>query len=206
MRGHARFQPIPSELFSRENPQRQFQNPLCPRPELLLLSRSGSFLSNRFLAGCDRFFKISVCLLHCRIPDFDRGAARAGCMRFFVSLWMVSGIASQNPHKKMQYQKAAFPYLSQICHSGCLCDRPAHDDRKRGGFGRPVFLQIYLSGRYSGRRHPAVDCRWGHPRQSGRAVHMEKLHFARHCGAFRVLLSPVLQMDLSIRRLLCAVQ
>ena len=40
---------------------------------------------------------------------------------FLCPIWLVSGAAPQDPHKKIQHKAVPYPYLSEICDSGSFC-------------------------------------------------------------------------------------
>ncbi len=69
--------------------------------------------------------KFKFSLLHNRVPDFTRRDTGKIHLSFFVSVWMVSGFASQNPRKEILHGQTEAAAVSEIYHPCCFCDSSA---------------------------------------------------------------------------------
>lgn len=89
---------------------------------------------------------------------------------FFVSVWMVSGFASQNPWKEILHGQTEAAAVSEIYHPCCFCDSSADVCNEFDRDGRSVLLQIYLSAGRSGGGDPAFHRKCRNPVCTGQAV------------------------------------
>ena len=108
-------QPSYYQLFQRKYLPRHGESGLRTRPQLLFLSRCDRCLSHRLLSGRGGLIKVSLLLLHHRHPNPAGCAFGAIHLRFPLSLWMVSGAAAQNSHKKVFDEISQAASLFQIC-------------------------------------------------------------------------------------------
>ena len=114
-------------IFWRKAIPRVFEAGVRSRTQLLFLSRSGRFLPHRLSSGGHRFAQISYLLLCVRHLDLVWNPSRAGSMRIFMSLRVVSGAAAQDSHKKIQHPPLSHIDVAEIRDSGGICGGAAHD-------------------------------------------------------------------------------
>ena len=91
-------------------------------------------------------------ILYSRLFDSFRIVPGENDLRLFVSLWIDSGIALQDPGAKIQ-EKSDNPdtFLAEIWNSCCVCDLYSTVFCLPERISTAVILQIYLSGGDAGR-------------------------------------------------------
>ena len=90
----------------------------------------------------------TVCVpgLNCYSCPAATGACPIGAFQaVFVSVWMVSGSASQNSRKEIFHSQAEAAAISEIHHPCCFRDPSADACNKLDRNGRSLLLQVYLS-------------------------------------------------------------
>ena len=108
------------------------------------------------------------------------------------------------PGKKLSTKKAQGAYVYQIRCAAICRGIAACAVGQRFGDGRSVLLQVHLSTGCARGRHSSGHCQCRHSICVGTALYLETCR--SHCrgSAERFVLPPLLQMDLSTRRILCA--
>ncbi len=145
-----------------------------------------------------------VFILYNRFPDFAGVLLDAFVCGFLCPFGWFQELLHKIPFKKISTRKLKplrfikYGILLVFGYSASyIGDEPA-------GNGGPIFLQIPLSTGSIRGGTSTFDCKCRHPCGIGKAVYME----GRNTGCGRVVkpyvLSPVLQMDLSAWRSLCA--
>ena len=143
--GHTAYQYSYSQFLSGQNISGQGENGMRPRVKLLFLSCCHGSLSHRSLSGGCRIIQIQVFLLHNRVSDSTRSDTGKIYLWLFMSLWMVSGSASQNSRKEIFHSQAEASAVSEIHHPCSFCDPSADACNKLDWNGRSLLLQVYLS-------------------------------------------------------------
>ena len=116
-----------------------------PGTKLLFLSCCHGSVSHGRASGSCRIIQIQVFLLHNRVSDSTRSDTGKIYLWLFVSLWMVSGSASQNSRKEIFHSQAEAATVSEIHHPCCFRDPSADACNKLDRNGRSLLLQVYLS-------------------------------------------------------------
>ena len=168
--GHTAYQSSYPQFFSGQNISGQGENGMRTGTKLLFLSCCDGSVPHRSLSGGCRIIQILVFLLHNRVPDFTRRDTGKIHLWFFVSVWMVSGFASQNPRKEILHGQTEAAAVSEIYHPCCFCDSSADVCNEFDRDGRSVLLQIYLSAGRSGGGDPAFHRKCRNPVCTGQAV------------------------------------
>lgn len=103
-------------------------------------------------AKCTEQCASSFPILYSRLFDSFRIVPGENDLRLFVSLWIDSGIALQDPGAKIQ-EKSDNPdtFLAEIWNSCCVCDLYSTVFCLPERISTAVILQIYLSGGDAGR-------------------------------------------------------
>ena len=102
-------------------------------------------VSHRSLSSGCRIIQIQVFLLHNRVSDLTRSDTGKIYLWLFVSVWMVSGSASQNSRKEIFHSQAEAAAVSEIHHPCSFRDPSADACNELDRNGRPLLLQVYLS-------------------------------------------------------------
>ena len=79
------------EVIEKNRKRKLVKHNLCPRPELLFLSRRDGRVPNRRISGGRRLVEVPVFVLHHRHLDPARRAARTVYLRLSVPVRLVSG-------------------------------------------------------------------------------------------------------------------
>ena len=171
---------------------------------MLFVPRGIGCVPHRVVPVGGRFIQVQLLLLRYRYAHFARRAAGTLCMRVFVPVWLVAGTASQDPRQKAFDEKAQGAYVCQIRCAAICRGIAACAVGQRSGDGRSVLLQVHLSTGCARGRHSSGHCQCRHSICVGTALYLETCR--SHCrgSAERFVLSPLLQMDLPARRILCA--
>mgnify|MGYP000379251119 CR=1 FL=1 len=139
--GHTAYQYSYSQFLSGQNISGQGENGMRPRVKLLFLSCCHGSLSHRSLSGGCRIIQIQVFLLHNRVSDSTRSDTGKIYLWLFMSLWMVSGSASQNSRKEIFHSQAEASAVSEIHHPCSFCDPSAMLATNSIGMGDPFFCK-----------------------------------------------------------------
>ena len=143
--GHTAYQYSYSQFLSGQNISGQGENGMRPRVKLLFLSCCHGSVSHRSLSGGCRIIQIQVFLLHNRVSDLTRSDTGKIYLWLFMSLWMVSGSASQNSRKEIFHSQAEAAAISEIHHPCSFRDPSADACNELDRNGRSLLLQVYLS-------------------------------------------------------------
>ena len=138
--GHTAYQYSYSQFLSGQNISGQGENGMRPRVKLLFLSCCHGSLSHRSLSGGCRIIQIQVFLLHNRVSDLTRSDTGKIYLWLFMSLWMVSGSASQNSRKKVFHSQAETTKIPEIYNPYCFRYTSADACNELHRNGRPVLL------------------------------------------------------------------
>ena len=171
---------------------------------MLFVPRGIGCVPHRVVPVGGRFIQVQLFLLRHRYAHFARRAAGTLCMRLSVPVWLAAGAAAQDPRQKAFDKKAQGAYVYQIRRAAVCCGIAACAGGQRSGDGRSVLLQVHLSPGCARGRHSAGGCQCRNSICAGTSLYLETCR--SHCrgSAERFVLPPLLQMDLSTRRILCA--